>query len=213
MQLSGVHQKKNKSETDASDFQSECSADGAKKGGSIMNTNAVIGIVIDALKKVNNPRFFKTERGYQGRFGCAMYEVMDNKGIFPDDAILEEEYQKRRNEHGTIQRPDIIVHIPTEISGLANTTKNNFVVFAFKKNATLKKAGEDFYKLDVMFKELEYPLGIFINIGTLHTHIDKYRGDYKERLHFFSVVMKNVELKIVHAFFKNAQIEKQNISG
>ncbi|MEA2033564.1 MAG: hypothetical protein U9N41_08285 [Euryarchaeota archaeon] len=178
-----------------------------------MDTNIVIEIIIEALKKVNNPRFFKTERGYQGRFACAMYEVMDDKGIFPDDAILEEEYQKRLNEHGTGQRPDLIVHIPTEISGLANTSKNNLVVFAFKKNATLKKVGEDFYKLDVMFKELEYPLGIFINIGTLHTHIDKYRGNYKERLHFFSVVMKNVEVKIVHAFLKNGQIEKQNISG
>ena len=178
-----------------------------------MNTNAVIEIVIEALKKVNNPRFFKTERGYQGRFACAMYEVMGNKEIFPDDVILEEEYQKRLKEHRTRRRPDIIVHIPTEISGLANTSKNNFVVFAFKKNATPEKAGNDFKKLDFMFKKLDYPLGIFINIGTLHTHIDKYRGNYKERLHFFSVVMKNVELKIVHAFFKNGQIEKQNISG
>ena len=178
-----------------------------------MNTNAVIEIVIEALKEVNNPRFFKTERGYQGRFACAMYEVMDNKEIFPDDTILEEEYQKRLKEHGTIQRPDIIVHIPTEISGSADRSKNNFAVFAFKKNANSEKATEDFDKLDIMFKKLGYPLGIFINIGALHTHIDEYKGDYKERLHFFSVVLKNVELKIVHAYFKNGQIEQQSVSG
>ena len=37
-----------------------------------MNSELIIETIIEALKHMDSPRFFKTERGFQGRFACAL---------------------------------------------------------------------------------------------------------------------------------------------
>jgi len=100
-----------------------------------MDSVLIIETIIEALKNMDSPRFFKTERGFQGRFACALYERFDAKKIFQDDTIIEEEYQKRPGVHRTKLRPDLIVHIPVESSQASTRKENNFVVFEFKKQA------------------------------------------------------------------------------
>ncbi len=64
----------------------------------------------------------------------------------------------------SFKSPDIILHIPTEVSGVG-VYENNFAVWALKREATKKGAIEDFKKLDKMFRDLSYPVGFFININ------------------------------------------------
>src|SRR5581483_8883202 len=54
----------------------------------------IIEATIDALKSVKHPRFFRTERGYHGRFYCALQSVLDQRMSLDDACILEMEYRK-----------------------------------------------------------------------------------------------------------------------
>jgi len=177
-----------------------------------MDTESIVEIVVEALKEITSPRFYKTERGFQGRFACALYKVLDERRIFPDDAIIEEEYQKRLKDHGTAQRPDLIIHVPFEAGRSQNRWEDNFVVFAFKKNADQKVAEEDFGKIDIMFKKLKYPIGFFINIDRYpDIFLDSYDGDFKDRIHEFCIKLDN-GLHILHAFFKEGKLLVEEVA-
>lgn len=136
----------------------------------------------EAMELVTDVRFFSTERGYAGRFYCALMKRMDARGLLDDKRILEMEYQKHIRDHGTDQRPDIIYHIPWEVSGESRES-NNYAVWALKLAAQPRHAREDFGKLDVMFLELNYPLGFFINIGASRHLLGEYGGGYPERIY------------------------------
>jgi len=172
-----------------------------------MDSELIIKIIIEALKHMDSPRFFKTERGFQGRFACALYKIFDVKKIFQDDMIIEEEYQKRIEPHGTKLRPDLIVHVPVESSHSCSRTENNFVVFAFKRQSNEDRAKEDFKKLNELFEKLGYPLGIFINInGRSEIFLNKYSGLFKNRIHEFCITQNNGKNNIIHAYFQNDRV-------
>jgi hypothetical protein len=174
--------------------------------------NKVIKIVIQALKTINSTRFFKTERGFQGRFACSLYQIFDEMKIFPDDAIIEQEYQKRLPDHGTTQRPDLIIHVPFEAGHSRNRWEDNFVVFAFKKNAGKEEAQEDFEKLNIMFEKLRYPIGFFINInGYPNIYLNKYIGEFKDRIQEFSIKAEEGKVLIRHAWFKDGNLSVEDI--
>lgn len=177
-----------------------------------MNSELIIETVIEVLKHMDSPRFFKTERGFQGRFACALYEIFDAKNIFQDDTIIEEEYQKRMGPHETKLRPDLIVHVPVESSYSNSRTENNFVVFEFKRQSNEDQAKKDFEKLHELFKKLDYPLGIFINInGYPNIFLNKYSGNFKNRIHEFCITQTNGKNNILHAYFQNAKIITENV--
>jgi hypothetical protein len=90
------------------------------------------------------------------------------------------EYQKS-TRHATTQRPDIILHVPVEHSS-DGVTANNSAVWALKRKATAAGAMDDFNKLDEMFQNLHYPLGIFINLEADHHFTGEYTGRYPDRL-------------------------------
>lgn len=177
-----------------------------------MDSELIIETIVEALKHMDSPRFFKTERGFQGRFACALYEIFDAKKIFPDDTIIEEEYQKRIRPHGTRLRPDLIVHVPVESGHSGSRIKNNFVVFAFKRQANEYRAKEDFKKLNELFEKLKYPLGIFINInGCPEVFLDKYSGSFKNRIHEFCITQTNNKLDILHAYFQDDKVITERV--
>jgi hypothetical protein len=159
---------------------------------------------IAAIKTVINPRYLATERGYQGAFYCALRSSLEQMGILSEKCILEMEYQKSA-KHGISQRPDIVFHIPTEISR-ASVRKNNFAVWALKLNASTTDARDDFDKLDEMCGELRYSLAIFVNIASSTTHLKLYRGKYHERIHAFSFLDREGS-QIQHSYFENGGIE------
>ena len=145
---------------------------------------------------IAHPRFFSNERAYQGRLYCNLLNRFEYDGLLDNEELIEIEYQKS-TRHGLSQRPDIIYHIPAEITK-TDVDKNNYAVWALKRSATPDKAASDFEKLDEMFSTLKYSLGIFINIGSSKTHLDLYHGDFKERLISCGVVSNNnrIDLKI-----------------
>ncbi|MDZ4348067.1 MAG: hypothetical protein U1A22_00820 [Xanthomonadaceae bacterium] len=133
-----------------------------------------------AIRSVDAARFFRTERGFHGRFYCALQAELDNAGLIANGAILEMEYQKSAR-HKLGQRPDIIFHIPTEHSH-AGVEANNFAVWALKRRASVAEVREDFDKLDQMFERLHYPLGFFVNVDATDPMRAHYSGTYGSRL-------------------------------
>ncbi|MEX2493215.1 MAG: hypothetical protein WD425_15795 [Nitrospirales bacterium] len=91
---------------------------------------ALITATEAAIRAVGAARFFETERGFHGRFYCALQAELDRAGLIANGAILEMEYQKSER-HDMVQRPDIVFHIPAEHSG-AGARAYNFAVWALK---------------------------------------------------------------------------------
>lgn len=147
--------------------------------------NEIIAATNSALREVTTPRFLRTERGFHGRFYCALQRVLEELGVLQGDHILEMEYQKSAR-HGMSQRPDIVLHVPAEESG-AKVNENNVAVWALKRRATLGEACEDFDKLDQMFEMLNYPMGIFINVDAKQHFADFYNGRFPERVRTVAV--------------------------
>jgi hypothetical protein len=51
-------------------------------------------LIVESTRKslavVSHPRFFRSERGYQGRFYCVLVAAFDNKGLLDDgERIIE----------------------------------------------------------------------------------------------------------------------------
>lgn len=152
-----------------------------------MERQIILQATIEALKHINQQRFFDTERGYHGKFYCELQSALDARNMLYDGIILEMEYQKSER-HSTHQRPDIVLHIPRKYPG-GTVKDNNFAVWALKHRASDTRAADDFKKLDEMFEELCYPLGVFINIGDSRHHYAHYNGRYANRLVCFAVAL------------------------
>lgn len=167
-----------------------------------------IEATINAIRILRDPRFLATERGYQGALYCAIRSELERMGLLTEHRILEMEYQKSAR-HRLSQRPDIVFHIPTEISG-ESVQKNNFAVWALKHSGSQIDAEDDFQKLEEMFEVLLYPVGIFVNIASRRTHLGHYTGQHKERIHAFAVPGMS-RSKIIHSYFKNGELIDEQI--
>jgi len=122
-----------------------------------------------ALASVTNPRFYETERGFQGEMLVALHAALPDR-LLPPGTVIEQEYQKRLDRHGLAIRPDIIVHEPFDPLRHQSRDQGNIAVVELKVQASARKAGNDFESLCDMMDVLAYPLGVFINIGTAETH-------------------------------------------
>jgi len=156
--------------------------------------NALINATTAAMHSVDVVRFFQTERGYHGRFYCALQYELEQAGLMANGAILEMEYQKSRR-HGTLQRPDIVFHIPAEHSS-ATVTENNFAVWALKRRASVAEATSDFVLLDDMFETLRYPFGFFVNIDSTDPMRQHYTGAHQDRLVAVATKLINAQVHI-----------------
>jgi hypothetical protein len=149
----------------------------------------------EALHEVREQRFFQSERGYHGRFYCALQVALNRSGLLKDGVILEMEYQKS-SRHGISQRPDIVLHVPAEVSG-GSVVENNLAVFALKRRASVEEAREDFAKLDEMCECLRYGLAVFINVDCERHHKEVYSGPFAQRIRAFAVSLVNEQVRIV----------------
>lgn len=130
-----------------------------------------VDALIAALGSINEPLLFGDERGYQGQL-LQELAIRYMSGGFPDDPIVQQEYQKTLPLHGIRIRPDIIVHVPFGRGGLANRHQGNFVTIELKRDAGEKAACQAFGNLQLMKDALAYPLTIFINIDSDLTHFN-----------------------------------------
>ncbi|MFZ6025270.1 MAG: hypothetical protein ACOYVG_12540 [Bacteroidota bacterium] len=159
--------------------------------------------IIPILRNITNARLFNSERGFQGELLAELVALLRTTRMFPNETIIEQEHQKTVKHHGIGQRPDIIIHIPIEAGLTSNRNENNFYVIALKLNGNRKSAMDDFNKLDDMFNQLDYPEGVFINIGTHPTtHLQNYNGANKSRIHEISLALNNNQVQMTHVKFE-----------
>jgi len=125
-------------------------------------------VLREALQNIHELRSFQDERGFQGALLQELARRLE-RGVLPDDPIIEEEYQKRIRPHGIRIRPDIIVHVPFDRGLVERRDQGNFVAIELKRRATVKAAKRAFANLAVMKKVLKYPLTIFVNIDSEQT--------------------------------------------
>jgi hypothetical protein len=143
----------------------------------------------NAILRVQNSRYFETERGYQG---ALIAELQNELSSFNwENAIIEQEYQKRFAPHGIRVRPDIIIHVPFDSDEHNTHGEGNFVVFELKLNARESAALTDLDNLSQMCSLLNYPLGVFININATSSHIENYMGENKDKLIGYSVTLSD----------------------
>lgn len=150
--------------------------------------------VREALHEISHERFYATERGYQGALYCTLHTKLHRRGGFDQGHILEIEYQKSRR-HDMTQRPDIILHIPAQPPNM-DVRANNLAVWALKRKANAEQADDDFYKLNEMMHRLNYASAYFINIDSQDTMVERYQGDFGDRLRVFAVWLENGRVRV-----------------
>jgi hypothetical protein len=147
-----------------------------------MHTDALLASIRSALAACAHPRLFHTERG----LGQLLVELSKRIHL-PDQAILEQEYQKRLLTHGLTIRPDIVIHEPYNPGRHSSRASGNIAVIELKCNANAAQAAADFASISAMLKVLEYPLGIFININSTETHAALVPEEAKGRVVAYAV--------------------------
>lgn len=147
----------------------------------------LLACVVESLTAITTPRFFQTERGYQG----ALLAQLSQRLHLPDYAIVEQEYQKQADLHGITIRPDIIIHEPFDHRRHHARTEGNLAVMELKLKVTPAKVLEDFESLGLMLNKLSYQLGIFVNIDSTSTCADLVPAAFRERIVCFAVTMAN----------------------
>ncbi|MEJ1366289.1 MAG: hypothetical protein RPU42_14535 [Candidatus Sedimenticola sp. (ex Thyasira tokunagai)] len=154
----------------------------------------ILQAIRDSISSISHPRFYETERGYQGEFGAELRCRL--KKLVLDDYFVEHEHQKNLKEHGIKIRPDLVIHIPFEESVLDSRSEGNCVVIELKLRANQKRAIEDFANLSDMCEKLDYQMGVFINIGSNESHLSEFEGPHKERMRAFAVQLEEGEVVI-----------------
>jgi hypothetical protein len=164
--------------------------------------NTILEMTRSAISEINNPHFYHTERGFQGQLLIEMNILPQMEYFHSRRFFLEIEPQKNRTVHSTRQRPDMVLHIPRDITG-SPVDENNLAVWGLKRRATIDRAIQDFRKLDEMFEFLHYPVGVFINIDSRNHFLDCYRGAYQDRIIGIAVELQHGVVSLNRAVYIN----------
>lgn len=154
---------------------------------------SVIAGIRKSLAAVSAPRFFETERGFQGE----LLVQMRHRVPLLNDVIVEQEYQKRLMVHGLNIRPDIVVHEPFNPKFHNARTEGNIAVIELKLNASPAEAVADFKNLSAMLDVLQYPIGIFINIASARTHSDLVPIQVRGKVVCFAVYLEGATTHVI----------------
>jgi len=153
-----------------------------------MDMDALFDQMQAAIERIDHPRFFETERGFQGELR-AQLERQAFRALMPEGSVIEQEYQKRLQDHGLTIRPDIIIHEPFDPKRHKDRTEGNVAVIELKLNANGGEAVADFVNLIRMMDILHYPVGLFINIASPDTHAALVPSDGRGRIACFSTML------------------------
>ncbi|RZF24016.1 hypothetical protein EVC45_41150 [Paraburkholderia sp. UYCP14C] len=157
-----------------------------------MDINTLLDHITAALGAIKAPRFYETERGFQGELLAELKKAVP-VDFLPGKAIIEQEYQKQFESHGLKIRPDIIVHEPFDEDRHSSRRDGNIAVVEIKLAASQRQAAGDFESLIRMIELLNYPLAIFINIASEVTHSDLVPARWRERIVCFAVRLRDGE--------------------
>lgn len=168
-----------------------------------MDTNASLDLIVQAIKRIANPRFYSSERGFQGQLKSNIDSLLKESNPFSGYAIVEEEYQKTLPNHRITHRPDIIIHIPIEERVTRSRNEGNFIAFELKLQANRNDAICAFRKLNDYINILQYQLGIFVNVGSQVSFVDLVPN---ERIHILNVLRDEREVSVLHSFLENGEL-------
>lgn len=154
-----------------------------------------IEAIRSSLIAIKNPRFYDTERGFQGELGSELRIRLPEYS--QEGAVIEHEYQKRMLNHGIRSRPDLIIHAPFDSSMFDNRTEGNFVAIELKHRARRNGANSDYRNLSEMGRLLKYPLLVFINIDSDETFIDECEVPSNTSVIAFAVKLVDGEVEVV----------------
>jgi hypothetical protein len=155
-----------------------------------------LAIFQDSLAAIKEPLLFDKELGFQGDLLAEIRARLKYLAL-PGDPIIQQEYQKTLPIHGITIRPDLIVHIPFEREATESRKHGNFVAVEIKIRATQKEAQEDFESLETIKQALNYPLTIFLNVGSLETYARLCPASIATQTVCFAVALKDREAKVV----------------
>jgi hypothetical protein len=105
----------------------------------------LLNIVRESLLEITNPRFFETERGFQGMLLHRIQSRLSGKAWA--GAVVEQEYPKKLKEHGLKIRPDLIIHVPFNPEKHKSRREGNFAVIELKLRANKERAIKDYNHL------------------------------------------------------------------
>jgi len=162
----------------------------------MMDRELLLANIRKSLASISVPRFFETERGFQGALLAELTRRIP-KYVLPDGAIIEQEYQKRLAEHGLTIRPDIIIHEPFDPNRHADQREGNLAVLELKLRASKDEAAEDYKSLSKMIEVLRYPLGLFINIASDATYVELIPRGAKTHIVAFAVSLREGHVRVV----------------
>ena len=163
-----------------------------------MERHEILEAVRASLYQIDQPRFYETERGFQGALLAHLTQRIPGL-VGSEGAIVEQEYQKTLAHHGIRLRPDIIIHRPFHPLHHTSRREGNFAVIALKLKAGPRKAMSDFRDLGRMIGILNYPFGIFINIDHARTHSAQIAGEHRPFVISFATKLVQGDIRVVES--------------
>lgn len=143
-----------------------------------MDSEQLLGNIVESLTAVNVPHYYEDERGFQGEFYAQLHHRLRDI-VLPEGAMLREEYQKKLGQHRLNIRPDIILHEPFDPLRHRGRDEGNHAVIELKRRATRNTANDAFASLIAMIDTLNYPLGVFINVNSSKTWAELVPDAYR----------------------------------
>jgi hypothetical protein len=163
-----------------------------------METETLLKAVRTSIETIDSPRNYDNERGLQGQLLVELSKRIP-ACLPPDRTLIEQEHQKTLEHHGLTIRPDIIIHQPFDPAHHGSRREGNFAVFELKRRASAKEAAEDFGSLAAMLDVLQYPIGIFINIGSDETHANLVPQQARGRIVIFAARLIDGHVRVTEA--------------
>lgn len=173
----------------AREYVALCSAVEEERLGAL-DKERFLALFTQALEAIREPRFFSTERGYQGELLAELRNRIVGAGL-PGDPVVEQEYQKTIPQHGLTIRPDIIIHIPFERGVTNSRREGNFVAVELKRRAGRRRAEAVFENLRQIKENLNYPLTVFVNVDSANPHAESCPGSIAAQTVCIAVLLED----------------------
>jgi len=167
-----------------------------------MEISLALSCIAEAVKQIRRRRYFNSERGFGGQLQANLERLLRENRVIPEEAVVEEECQKRKDNHDMIYRPDIVVHIPIEAGITRSRKEGNFIAFELKLRANKEAALEAFKKLNAYLTKLHYELSVFVNINSDESFIELANN---EKIHVFNSVWNNREVFVTHSYLRGQE--------
>lgn len=155
-----------------------------------MNQEHFLQLLRSALLAIREPRFYDTERGYQGELLLQLRARLEENPIWPGSPLVAQEYQDNAAVHGLDFRPDLIIHCSFDRGVFEDRRQGNNVVLELKRHASRPAALQVYAQLERICTALDYAMGIFINVDANEIFLPESYGQAGDRLHGFAVELR-----------------------